>query len=529
MAKRKQGIIYGRKSRENAATLESQINACIQWCENNKVDYEIMAEEGSASSEDWNRPKLQEMIKKIENLEFDYVIVTEQTRISRTEDFSMFKKLLRETNTILILADTNESINYNNPNDSVKSGIQQVFGEYELSTAKIRLKRGTVQSAKKGNWVGKKVPVGYVYDKKTKRLKKSDEAHVIRRMFELYLEGMSTKDIAYLFEHENVVATYIEKGEFKQMIWTPAGVSRMINNIVYAGHTLYGKTTEKKVKGKRKTLKTDQEKQILIEDTHEGIVSNEEWDRVQEILKKRNSRPPSLKLAKHVFSGLIVCAECGSVHSFQTSKGGKKRISSCQNRTYNEEWTDYTVCKNGGSNLEPFESLFYAWLAEEAAELENYIELIEQAEISDEQLKIKKEAKKTAMQKQIQQIKKKASKIQNLIEDDFYEDEDEEAEKRKEVKNLKNQIKQLENEIKKAEQEENENESIHLKRILNNMKKFLTGKENPDMSEREANEILSEIILKIEYKKVGKEIKIKAYLKPEVKEIFDEIEIAKAS
>ena len=44
--KKKQGAIYGRKSRENEATLESQINACIQWAEKNDIEVEIFAEEG---------------------------------------------------------------------------------------------------------------------------------------------------------------------------------------------------------------------------------------------------------------------------------------------------------------------------------------------------------------------------------------------------------------------------------------------------------------------------------------------------
>lgn len=149
-------------------------------------------------------------------------------------------------------------------------------------------------------------------------------------MFKLYLEGMSTKDIAFKFDHENVVTSI-------GLIWTPAGVSRTLNNPVYAGHLLYGKTTQKKVNGKRVTKKTKKEEQILVENTHEALIFQEDWEQVQVIKEKRNSRPPSLKLGKHKFSGLIVCGICGGVQSFQTSRGNKKRISSCQTRHYNED------------------------------------------------------------------------------------------------------------------------------------------------------------------------------------------------
>ena len=90
---------------------------------------------------------------------------------------------------LFVTADNNSIFNFSDPDDELKSDILQAVGKNELSRTKIRLKRGTVQSAKKGNWQGKKSPIGYTYDHDTKRLKKNDDAKVVRRMFELYLEG----------------------------------------------------------------------------------------------------------------------------------------------------------------------------------------------------------------------------------------------------------------------------------------------------------------------------------------------------
>ena len=531
MAKKKIAAIYGRKSREKADTLESQINACIQWCERNNVEYEIFSEEGSASSEDWHRPKLQEMISRLKGLEFDLVVVTEQTRICRDDMFPIFKQVMLDNQILFVTADNNSIFDFSNPDDELKSDILQAVGKNELSRTKIRLKRGMVQSAKKGNWVGKKTPIGYDYDKKTKRLKQNKDAEVIKNIFELYMKGMSTKDIAYKFKMENV------KTE-KEMIWTPAGISRLLNNVVYVGHSLYGRTEQKYLRDehgsktkKRKTLKTDEEKQILEENTHEGIVNQEEWDLVQSIKDKRNSRPPSLKLAKHPFSGLIVCADCGAVHSFQSSRGGKKRISSCQTRNY-IDLENYTVCENSGSNLEPFEQLFFAWLSKEALKLEKYVDLIESANISKEALEKKKAAAKAAKEKQIEQFKKKANKINSLIEEEYYDEEDE-PKKKAEVKQLKSFIKQLENEIKEADAEEAKDEANQAKKILNKMKKIMMGKIEGNITGQEANELLCDFINKIKYKTIGKgkskEIKIQVFLKSDVQEIMNEIEMTKAS
>lgn len=202
----------------------------------------------------------------------------------------------------------------------------------------------------------------------TKKLEPSEDAPIIKKMFKLYPEGMSTKDIAFKFERENVVTS-------TGLIWTPAGVSRLLNNSVYLGHSLYGKTTQKKVNGKRVTMKTKREEQILV-NTHGVLISQEDWGQVQIIKEKRASRSPSLKLGKHKFSGLIHCGICGGVHSFQTSRGSKKRISSCQTRKYNEDMTQYSDCQNKGANLSEFEKLFYTELGQYADKLEEYVDLI---------------------------------------------------------------------------------------------------------------------------------------------------------
>lgn len=523
--RKKQGIIYGRKSRENAATLESQINACIEWAEKNDIEFEILAEEGTQSSEEWNRPKLQEMLKKIENLEFDYVIVTEQTRISRNEDFGIFKKLMRETGTIFILADTNESINYLNANDAVKSGIQQVFGEYELDTAKTRLKRGTVQSAKKGNWVAKKSPIGYEYDKETKRLKITKDAEVVKLMFDLYVSGLSTVEITFKFNHENIKAYHKSKGEMIAVNWSKSTVARMLQNIAYIGHTLYGKTKVKKISGKKHQINTEEEQQILFENSHDPIISIEVWEKTQALLKKKRTMPPAIKHAKHTFSGLIACANCGAHHTFEMGSNGKKRISSCNTRVYNDDFITYKMCGNSGTMLENVEKLFYKTLEETKLQIENYIEEIKKIQISGNKTGKTLETQKNIKLQQIEQMKKKRKKINDLIEDSHY-DEDEEIEKRREAKQLQNRIKELEIEIQELEEKEGESEIEHVEKVLININKFFEGKKDSEISEKILNEILTEFISDITYRKNGRwaEIEIKVHLKDDIQEVVFESE-----
>ena len=516
-------VIYARKSRENAVTLDGQVESCIEWCKRNDVEYEIFAEEGDASSEDWNRPKLQQMIKAIENLEFNLVVATEQTRICRDDHFPIFKELCRDTETLFVTADNNSIFNFSDPDDELKSDILQAVGKNELSRTKIRLKRGTVQSAKKGNWQGKKSPIGYTYDHDTKRLKLNDDAKVVRRMFEMYLEGHSTPDISYKFIQENVMAYHKVKGEMVPITWSKSTISRSLKNITYAGHTRFGKTKIKKMKGEKYQIPVDEELHLIVEDTHEPIVTPEEFKKVQEIMNRKRTVPPAMKHAKHTFSGLIRCESCGKTRTFerQMSLNRDWRISSCTTRVYSDDFSTYKMCGNSGSKLDVVENLFYKYLEGLETLLEDHIENIKNEKISIVDLQQAKEAKKQMKRMQVEKMKQKRKKIRDLIEDDFYED-DEELEKRQEMKELYKQIKNMEREIEEMDLEEEASEAVQVEKSLQYIKNFLQGK-HITMDKKILNDILHEFVDHISYSKVGRsaEVKIKVYLKDEVNEIMN--------
>ncbi len=360
--------VYVRKSREDETdeTLNRQQAVLTDLCERNGWNYELYKEVGS--SQDLDRPVLQAMLGKVSTFHFDAVVVADLDRLSRNViHFGQIKLLL--VNASVPVITPSKTFDFSNESDDMFSDFMSVIAKSEYQQIKKRLVRGTRQSAKQGNWVGGKVPIGYRYNRETKRLEKTKDAPVIKQLFDLYVSGKSTKDIAFQFTHENVVTSV-------GMIWTPAGVARLLNNIAYAGHSLYGKT---KTENGKRSVKTDKDVQILVENTHEPIVSEETWEKIQQIKSTRNTRPAALKLGKHKFSGLIRCGKCGAIHSFQTSKYGRKRIASCQTRHYSLSLDKYTMCENSGSNIEPFEKLFFAHFKEYVVQLEQYLDLINEA------------------------------------------------------------------------------------------------------------------------------------------------------
>ncbi|MDZ5712781.1 recombinase family protein [Jeotgalibacillus haloalkalitolerans] len=486
----KKVAVYVRKSREEETedTLNRQQSVLIDLCEKNQWEYELFKEVGS--SQEYDRPQLQEMLENIRAFMYDGIVIADLDRLSRnTVHFGQIKEIIVNSGVITITP--SKTYDFSKDDDDFISDVQSVLSKQEYKTIKRRLVRGTRQSAKDGNWLGKKAPIGYKYNRETKRLEPSEDAHVIQRMFQEYIGGKSTKDIAYEFDLEGVTTSV-------GMIWTPAGVTRMLSNIVYAGHSLYGRTTQKKVNGKRVVEKTREEEQILVENTHEALVSQEDYDEVQRIKKQRNSRPVPLKLGKHKFSGLIRCGICGRIHSFQTSKYKRKRISSCQTRNYNGD--KYVVCSNKGANVSEFEKLFYAHFKKYVDQIEEYVHLIEPKETNNEGEIQRKETQVKKLNQDIKRVQ------QGFLMEIFTEEEAHEQ-----IKGFKSKIEELENDIERLKEQESFNEQDFLKEKLDRMKLFLTN--GDDMEEREANMILQEFVETIIYTKTDNEMELNIVMK----------------
>jgi site-specific DNA recombinase len=95
-------------------------------------------------------------------------------------------------------------------------------------------------------------------------------------------------------------------------LWNPATVRRIICSSVYAGDTVQGVSEKVSFKSK-KTRRLPEDKWIITKNTHEPIIEREEYEKVQEIRRKKNKRLSSHKGKLHIFKGLLYCGGCGSL------------------------------------------------------------------------------------------------------------------------------------------------------------------------------------------------------------------------
>lgn len=151
------------------------------------------------------------------------------------------------------------------------------------------------------------------------------EAEIVKLIFRLYLEGNGEMRIArYLNEHG--------LKNWSGMPFRPNGIRPIITNRHYTGDLLLQKTYKENHITKKKVQNNGELPQYLVENNHEALISREDFERAQAILRERNEH---FNISKETdptypFSGLIRCGCCGG--GFRRRKCNGKAYYMCKNR-----------------------------------------------------------------------------------------------------------------------------------------------------------------------------------------------------
>ena len=264
-------------------------------------DYEIF-EDAGFSGKDTNRPAFQDMMKRIKNGEFSHLFVWKIDRVSRNLlDFCDMYEDLKKYNCTFV--SKNEQFDTGSAMGEAMLKIILVFAELERKLTAERVTSIMLARAEKGLWNGARSPLGYDYDDKTKYpIINEAEAKTIKLIFNMYDSEKSTPKIAkYL--NENKIKT--KRGGS----WTSKCITDIIRNPFYYGTLRYN--YRQSARGKIK----DSKEWIIKENNHPGIISKELWEKCNNIMdenaKRNKARWRGKNYVQHVFSGLLVCKDCG--------------------------------------------------------------------------------------------------------------------------------------------------------------------------------------------------------------------------
>lgn len=342
---------YCRVSTEKEAqidSLEKQIEFFNEFTKKNDYDlYKLYADEGISGKQIKHRKQFQQMMQDAKAKKFEKVVVKDVSRFAR--------------NTVDLLQSIRELKSYGIEVDFLNNGeimeggsefiltILGAMAQQESANMSKRVKFGKDITAQKG-----RVPnIVFGYDKipdERYTLKiNEEEAQIVKEIFENYVyKGMGTTKIAWEL-NERGIRTKKTKSR-----WVQTSIVRMLKNPIYTGRVTNKKSEVTDfITGTRKDL--PEEEWIVVEKPEMRIISDELFNKAQEILAQRSTEfKLNCKREKtsYVFSTLIYCKHCG--YSYRRTKrkyteNGKEYIrwvcsgrnsmgvSSCPNTTIIDE------------------------------------------------------------------------------------------------------------------------------------------------------------------------------------------------
>ena len=237
---------------------------------------------------------------------------------------------------------------------AVSDNIDTAEGENELAPIRNLFNEWYARDISKKRRISNKIkgnagepmgqpPYGYIKDPNDPKhwIVDDEAAQVVRRVYSMTLEGFGTEQIATQFEKDDVLtprAYWLTKGikrpgKGKQQPptkWNSSTITKILSLQEYCGDILNFKTYSKSYKNKKR-IDNDRENWVVFQDVHEAIIERAVYEQVQQ--KRGKIRKRRTNNGEHnMFSGLLVCADCGSNLHFHFNQGNPEiKYFNCSN------------------------------------------------------------------------------------------------------------------------------------------------------------------------------------------------------
>lgn len=323
------------------------------------------------SGVNFERPGFQKMITDIHEKKIDCIIVKDLSRFGRNyiETGKYIEQIFPALGVRFIAINDNyDSAEKRQPGDQIILPFKNLVNDAYSRDLSVKIRSNLNAKRQIGDYVGAFAPYGYkkAEDNKNQLTIDWPAAKVVRRIFQLRIEGKSNAVIADILNQEGIPCPYDYKRHSPdsknfasgfhgngEASWSFNAINRILTNEIYLGTMVQGKSTRPNYKIK-KTVVIDQEKWIRVKNTHEAIISQRDFDIVQK-LAGIDTRISTEEGEVYLFSGLVLCEKCGDTlirrtvvrnHTRYTYYGcyDRKRTIKCKGVVIRED--DLTVKQN---------------------------------------------------------------------------------------------------------------------------------------------------------------------------------------
>ncbi len=325
--------LYARLSEETEenrerATVETQMELLRKFAAE-REDMVVAKEYAdiSCTGTNFERPGFEEMMRDMRDGVIDCIVVKDLSRLGRdyVETGNYIERVFPFFSVRFIAV--TDGYDSERPGGELVMPLKNMVNEMYVKDLSKKMKSAYRAMWQKGEYSSGSVPYGYVNE--GRRLQPDDGAkEIVQEIFRLFLQGSSLKEIARILSAKTVNPKAYKTLRFGHEVpdgmnteWNCVTVRAILTNHAYIGASVHNKN--KRVNGKQ--VRTPKEEWIIVEDTHEPLVSREDFDMVQEMLADNVKQFRSTH-GKNGFDHSrfnlvgkkIICADCGKIMGFRT-------------------------------------------------------------------------------------------------------------------------------------------------------------------------------------------------------------------
>lgn len=386
------------------------------------------------SGTNFDRPDFQRMINDIEAGRINCVVTKDLSRLGRNYIMvGQYQEIYFPAHGVRYIA-IDSGVDSLNQQSSEFTPFLNVINEWYARDISRKVKKALRTRSENGAHYGNCAPLGYKKDPDhVGHLLIDDETSwIIKKIFALAMQGMGAGKITRILAEDKTPTSswinYQRSGLFanlyegqpeevvrrRQYEWTIAQVKSMLQDETYIGNSVHNRQAKVSFKSKKR-VNTPKSEWWCVENTHEGIISKDDFEQVQKIIASRHRAQKDG--TTQIFAGLVKCADCGWTMIFATNG---QHINS---RSY------YRCCKYGqGLKQCTIHYIRYDVLYQVVlARLQYWIQMVHQDEdeIHRRLLQVNGEDKASSLnraEKEIARCRKRLTELDNLVAK-IYEDQ----------------------------------------------------------------------------------------------------------
>ncbi len=301
---------------EKYVDAQADMRLCGAFCDNGET------------GTNFERPEFERMMEEIRNRRIDCIVVKDLSRFGRNyvETGYYLEKIFPCLDIRFVAVNDNYDSKKDRGGNELVVSLKNLINDLYAKDISQKVTTSLETKRRKGEFIGAFPPYGYLKspEDKHKLIPDPEVAPIVREIFQWRADGIGIGTIArYLNEREIPSPSmyhYLNGHKKKRperagAIWQGQIIKLMTKHPVYIGHMSQGRTKRSLSNG-MPLAKVDKEDWIMVYNTHEAIVSQELFDKVQAVSEQRRNKFCKLRgkypSTENVFKGLLVCGDCGT-------------------------------------------------------------------------------------------------------------------------------------------------------------------------------------------------------------------------